>query len=133
MHISSEAPDAPTRREPWNKGKLVGPKPPLTLQQVWEIRIRLQILNRIRDLALFNLAIDSKLGSCDLVRLRVADITHGGRVNRSGFSRHARGVSHPAARNVPAPALVPDFEDVAVMGEAEACATALRCAILLPR
>jgi len=50
MHISSGAPDAPSRHEPWNKGKLVGPKPPLTLQQVWEIRIRLQILNRTRDL-----------------------------------------------------------------------------------
>ena len=79
MHISSGALDGPSRHEPWNKGKLVGPKPPLTLQQVWEIRIRLQILKRIRDLALFNLAIDSKLRSCDLVRLRVADITHGGR------------------------------------------------------
>ena len=80
MHISSGAPDAPLHHEPWNKGKLVGPKPPLTLQQVWEIRIRLQILNQTRDLALFNLAIDGKLRSCDLVRLRVADITHGGRV-----------------------------------------------------
>ena len=75
MHISSGAPDAPLHHEPWNKGKLVGPKPPLTLQQVWEIRIRLQILNRTRDLVLFNLAIDGKLRSCDLVRLRVADIT----------------------------------------------------------
>ena len=80
MHISSGASDARSPHEPWNKGKLVGPKPPLTLQQVWEIRIRLQILNRTRDLALFNLAIDSKLRSCDLVRLRVADITQGGRV-----------------------------------------------------
>jgi len=80
MHISSGASDARSPHEPWNKGKLVGPKPPLTLQQVWEIRIRLQILNQTRDLALFNLAIDSKLRSCDLVRLRVADITHGGRV-----------------------------------------------------
>ena len=80
MHISSGASDARSPHEPWNKGKLVGPKPPLTLQQVWEIRIRLQLLNRTRDLALFNLAIDSKLRSCDLVRLRVADVTHGGRV-----------------------------------------------------
>jgi len=62
---------------PWNKGKLVGQKPPLKLKEVWAIRIRLQIANRIRDLALFNLAIDSKLRSCDLVKLRVRDISHG--------------------------------------------------------
>ena len=63
---------------PWNKGKLVGQKPPLKLKEIWAIRIRLQISNRKRDLALFNLAIDSKLRSCDLVRLRVIDVTHGG-------------------------------------------------------
>ena len=62
---------------PWNKGKLVGQKPPLKLKEIWSIRIRLQINNRIRDLALFNLAIDSKLRSCDLLRLRVKDVSHG--------------------------------------------------------
>ena len=67
-------------RIPWNKGKLIGQKPPLKLQEVWAIRIRLQMLNRIRELALFNLAIDSKLRSCDLVRIRVADIAHASRV-----------------------------------------------------
>ena len=51
---------------PWNKGKLIGQKPPLKLQEIWAIRIRLQLQNKIRDLALFNLAIDSKLRSCDL-------------------------------------------------------------------
>ena len=65
---------------PWNKGKLVGQKPPLKLQEVWSIRIRLQLMNRTRDLALFNLAIDSKLRSCDLVRIRVADVAHAARV-----------------------------------------------------
>ncbi len=65
---------------PWNKGKLVGQKPPLKLKEIWSIRIRLQIANRIRDLALFNLAIDSKLRSCDLLRLRVRDVTHGGTI-----------------------------------------------------
>lgn len=49
----------PQKRTPWNKGKLVGQKPPLKLKETWAIRIRLQIANRIRDLALFNLAIDS--------------------------------------------------------------------------
>ncbi len=61
---------------PWNKVKLVGQKPPLKLQEVWAIRIRLQLLKRTRDLALFNLAIDSKLRSCDLVLIRVADVAH---------------------------------------------------------
>ena len=62
---------------PWNKGKLVGQKAPLKLKQVWSIRIRLQLANNLRDLALFNLAIDSKLRSCDLVKIRVKDIANG--------------------------------------------------------
>ena len=70
------------RRIPWNKGKLVGQKPPLKLREIWAIRIRLQLACRTRDLALFNLAIDSKLRACDLVRLRVRDIAHGDQVAR---------------------------------------------------
>lgn len=62
---------------PWNKGKLVGQKPAFKIKEIWAIRIRLQISNRIRDLALFNMAIDSKLRGCDLVKLRVSDIAHG--------------------------------------------------------
>lgn len=62
---------------PWNKGKLVGQKPPLKLKEIWAIRIRLQLANNLRDLALFNLAIDSKLRSCDLVKIRVKDIGTG--------------------------------------------------------
>ena len=65
---------------PWNKGKFIGQKPRLKLQEVWAIRIRLQLLGRTRDLALFNLAIDSKLRSCDLVRIRVADVSHASKV-----------------------------------------------------
>lgn len=67
---------------PWNKGKLVGQKPPLKLKEIWAIRIRLEIANNVRDLALFNMAIDSKLRSCDLVKIRVLDIAHGGMVSR---------------------------------------------------
>ena len=67
-------------RQPWNKGKLVGQKAPLRLKEIWAIRIRLQLAARTRELALFNLAVDSKLRSCDLVKLRVRDITHGERV-----------------------------------------------------
>jgi site-specific recombinase XerC len=67
-------------REPWNKGKLIGQKPPLTPKDIWAIRIQLQNARQVRDLAMFNLAIDSKLRGCDLVNLRVRDITHGDHV-----------------------------------------------------
>ena len=67
-------------QSPWNKGKLVGQKPPLKLPQIWAIRIHLQIEARHRDLALFNLAIDSKLRGCDFLKLRVSDVSNGGRV-----------------------------------------------------
>jgi hypothetical protein len=65
---------------PWNKGKLVGQKEPLKQREIWAIRIRLQLQRDARELALFNLAIDRKLRSCDLVRLRVRDVCQGGRV-----------------------------------------------------
>jgi len=62
---------------PWNKGKLVGQKPPLKQREIWAIRIRLQLKTETRELAMFNLAIDSKLRSCDLVKLKVRDVHHG--------------------------------------------------------
>lgn len=65
------------RRGPWNKGKLVGQKSPLRLRDIWAIRVRLQLAERVRDLALFNLAIDSKLRASDLVNLKVRDVFHG--------------------------------------------------------
>lgn len=70
-------------RDPWNKGRLIGQKLPLMLKEIWAIRIRLHLAERLRDLALFNLAIDSKLRGCDLVSLRVKDISQG----RSIFHR----------------------------------------------
>ena len=69
-----------TNRAAWNKDKLVGQKPPSKLNEVWAIRIRLQLNNRLRDLTLFDLAIDSKLRGCDLVQLRVRDVFHGRRM-----------------------------------------------------
>jgi integrase len=66
------------KRVPWNKGKLTGAKPPLRPKHVWSIRTMLQIEGRTRDLAMFNLAIDSKLRGCDVVAIRVADIAAGG-------------------------------------------------------
>ena len=69
-----------SRPAPWNKGKLVGQKAPLKLKHIWAIRVRLELADRKRELALFNLAIDSKLRSCDLVKLRVRDVCHGDRI-----------------------------------------------------
>lgn len=68
-------------RNPWNKGKIVGQKHPLKLKEIWEIRIRLQLSDQTKQLALFNLAIDSKLRGCDLVQLKVSDISQGNRVS----------------------------------------------------
>jgi integrase len=64
-------------RVPWNKGRLTGQKPPLKLREIWAIRVRLQLSSHVRDLAMFNLAIDSKLRACDLTKLRVRDVSHG--------------------------------------------------------
>jgi integrase len=68
----------PPKRAPGNKGKLIGAKPPLLARHVWSIRTKLQIEKRTRDLAMFNLAIDSKLRGCDVVALRVEDIAPNG-------------------------------------------------------
>lgn len=70
--------DKPAPRRPWNKGKLVGAKPPLRPSHVWSIRTKLQMQGRQRDLALFNLAIDSKLRGCDVVAVRVDDVAPSG-------------------------------------------------------
>lgn len=69
-------------RDAWNKGRLVGQKARLRLNEIYAIRVRLQISGRTRDLALFNLAIDSKLRACDLVRLRVSDIRRASQILR---------------------------------------------------
>ena len=71
-------PTTPPRQLPWNKGKLIGAKPPLRQGHVWSIRTRLQLERRTRDLALFNLAIDSKLRGCDVVAVRVDDVAPNG-------------------------------------------------------
>ena len=73
--------DEPCRTTaPWNQGKLLGPKPPLKAKEIWSIRVRLQVAHCTRDLALFNLALDSKLRACELVALRVDDLALSGRV-----------------------------------------------------
>jgi site-specific recombinase XerC len=68
------------KNAPWNKGRLIGQKPPLKPKDIWTIRINLQNAHAVRDLAMFNLAIDSKLRGCDLVSLHVRDVTHGGHI-----------------------------------------------------
>jgi len=78
--------------EPWNKGKLSGQKPPLQLKHVWAIRTRLQLAQRTRDLALFNLAIDSKLRGCDVVCIRVEDVApHGYAIDRATVRQRKTG------------------------------------------
>jgi hypothetical protein len=80
------------RHRPWNKGKLTGAKPPLRPKHVWSIRTKLQIEGRVRDLAMFNLAIDSKLRGCDVVALKVEDIAAGGyTADAQRFDRRRRG------------------------------------------
>ena len=76
METVNETSTAMAQRRPWNKGKLIGPKPPLQPKHVWAIRTRLQLTGRTRDLALFNLAIDSKLRGCDIVSLKVEEVAH---------------------------------------------------------
>lgn len=69
---------AAVAREPWNKGKLIGQKPPLRTKHVWSIRAKLQMNERIRELAMFNVAVDSRLRGCDVVALKVEGVAPGG-------------------------------------------------------
>ena len=79
-------------RVPWNKGRLIGQKPPLKLKEIWALRVRLQLGKQLRDLALFNLAIDSKLRGCDLIKLRVQDVAQGGKaMNRASIVQQKTG------------------------------------------
>jgi integrase len=76
----------------WNKGKLVGQQPPLKLAEIWTVRTCLRLAGKTRDLALFNLAVDSKLRGCDLLSLRVCDVAHGGHVlSRASVVQHKTG------------------------------------------
>src|SRR5207237_9532581 len=81
-----------SRREPWNKGKLIGAKPPLRPKHVRSIRTKLQIAGRTRDLAMFNLAIDNKLRGCDVVSLKVEDVApHGHAIDRASVRQRKTG------------------------------------------
>src|SRR5437016_7033175 len=78
MQDTANAVPTASKRRPWNKGKLTGAKPPLQPKHVWSIRTKLQVEGRTRDLAMFNLAIDSKLRGCDIVALKVEDVAPNG-------------------------------------------------------
>ena len=84
---------ATSAKIPWNKGKIVGQKAPLKLKDIWAIRIRLQIGHRTRELALFDLGLDSKLRACDLARLRLRDISHGDRISNARDSHAAKDIT----------------------------------------
>jgi len=92
METSHFADHDPRRKAPWNKGKFTGAKPPLQPKHVWAIRTRLQIASRTRDLALFNIAIDSKLRGCDVVGLKVEDVApHGYTMDRATIRQQKTG------------------------------------------
>lgn len=80
IEVLSTTRNVVSRYVPWNKGKIVGAKPPLRPKHVWSIRTKLQIEGRLRDLVLFDVAIDSKLRGCDIVALRVDEIAPNGYV-----------------------------------------------------
>jgi hypothetical protein len=82
--------------EPWNKGKIIGQKAPFKLKNIWAMRVRLEMEGRVRELANFNLGIDSKLRGCDLVALRVRDVCHGDQVATRAIVRQ-----HKTQRPVP--------------------------------
>ena len=92
MQFSENPTPVASKRISWNKGKLTGAKPPLRPKHVWSIRTKLQMADRKRDLALFNLAIDSKLRGCDVVALKVEDIApHGYAVDRATVRQKKTG------------------------------------------
>lgn len=93
QHSSSGARPA-AAKVPWNKGKVIGAKPPLQTRHVWSIRTKLQMDGRKRDLAMFNLAIDSKLRGCDVVQLRVEDVAPRG-LTADRASVRQRKTGHP--------------------------------------
>ncbi len=92
MYAPNESTMASNQRRPWNRGRLIGPKPALQPRHVWAVRTRSQLAGRTPDLAPFNLAIDSKLRGCDVVSLRVEDVApHGYAINRATMRQRKTG------------------------------------------
>ena len=99
-------------QRPWNKGLLIGQKKPLEPKHVWSIRVRLEIARSRRDLAIFNLAIDSKLRACDLVKLRLDDITREqmSGVEQQSYKRRRVGRSSLSSRSSREVQLKPGYQ-----------------------
>ncbi len=92
MQFAQKSKLGASKHRPWNTGKVTGQKPPLQPKHVWAIRSKLQIENKVRDLALFNLAIDSKLRGCDVVSLKVTDVApHGYAIDRATVRQKKTG------------------------------------------
>src|SRR5882724_8261858 len=92
MQQTATSTQASAANRPWNKGKLIGAKPPLQTKHVWSIRTKLQIDGRTRDLAMFNLAIDSKLRGCDVTHVKVEDVApHGLAADRASVRQRKTG------------------------------------------
>ena len=104
-HDQNPATAKPARRLPWNKGKLVGPKPPLQPSHVWSIRTKLQIEDKKRDLALFNLAIDSKLRGCDLVAVKITDVWSGDGIATRAIVVQKRPAGPSSSKSLSQPAM----------------------------
>jgi len=93
--VSNSAGDLSMNTSPWNKDRIIGQKRPLQISHVWGIRIRLELEGKTRDLALFNMALDSKLRGCDLVKLKVSDVAYGSSVSsRATVLQQKTGMLH---------------------------------------
>ena len=114
------------QRAPWNRGRLIGQKRPLKPKDVWSIRVRLQIEGRRRDLAMFNLAIDSKLRGCDLVRLRIDDVFASGRVRDRATVIRRRPAGECSSR-LPSRPVLPSASGAppSALGRAHICSQAV--------
>jgi integrase len=113
------------RRAPWNKGKLTGAKPPLRPKHVWSIRTKLQIEGNLRDLAMFNLAIDSKLRGCDVVALKVEDVAPSGySVDRATVRQKKTGQPVRFELTEQTRQAVDDYQDLPARSPANLCSPA---------
>lgn len=103
-----------TDHSAWNKGRLLGQKPPLKPKEIWSLRIRLQLAQKTRDLALFNLALDSKLRGCDLISLRVRDLYKGSTIASRAIvmQRKTCGLCSSKSQKLPASPWLPGYRQL---------------------
>ena len=122
---------AESKHVPWNKGKLIGAKPPLRPKHVWSIRTKLQVEGKTRDLALFNLAIDSKLRGCDVVAVKVDDVAPNGYViDRATIRQRKTGRRVKFKLTEQTRQAVDDYLKTAARSPARSCSTAAATQIM---